>query len=106
MDGIGRGVVLRSQWRNSITEKRQYVFTEWDPTATSDLDALRSVFDNNGDGKLTSADADFAKFKVLVVNADGSITAMTLMALGFWASHGRGLMVKSHISDQARSSHL
>jgi hypothetical protein len=36
----------------AITEKRQYVFTEWDPTATSDMEALRSVFDSNGDGVL------------------------------------------------------
>ena len=35
---------------NDIVEKRQYVFTEWDPTAASDIDALRSVFDSNGDG--------------------------------------------------------
>lgn len=44
--------------------------TEWDPTATSDLDALRSVFDTNGDGKLTSADAGWGSFKVLVTKAE------------------------------------
>jgi hypothetical protein len=37
-----------------ITERCQYVFTEWDPTATSDMEALRSVFDSNGDGLLAS----------------------------------------------------
>lgn len=68
--------------RNDITEKRQYVFTEWDPTAKDDLDALRSVFDSDGDGKLTAADADFAKFKVMVTNADGSTSVTTLAALG------------------------
>ena len=26
-----------------ITEMRQYVFTEWDPTATSDMEALAAV---------------------------------------------------------------
>ncbi|MEZ5751572.1 MAG: hypothetical protein R3D60_06285 [Paracoccaceae bacterium] len=35
-------------------EKREYVFTECDPTTASDLEALRSVFDTNGDGKLTA----------------------------------------------------
>jgi hypothetical protein len=68
--------------RNAITEKRQYVFTEWDPTASSDMEALRSYFDTNGDGKLTSADANFAKFKVLVTNPDGSTTVKTLTQLG------------------------
>jgi len=32
----------------AITEKRQYVFTEWDPTATSDMEALKAVFDGGG----------------------------------------------------------
>ena len=68
--------------RNAITEQRQYVFTEWNPTAAGDLEALRSVWDTNGDGKLSAADAEFAKFKVLVTNADGSTTVMTLAALG------------------------
>ena len=34
-----------------INERREYVFTDWDPTATSDLEDLRSVFDTNRDGK-------------------------------------------------------
>ena len=33
-----------------ITEKREYAFTEWDPSATSDLEALRSVFEKYGKG--------------------------------------------------------
>ncbi len=32
-----------------ISEKREYVFTAWDPPATSDLKALRAAFDTNGD---------------------------------------------------------
>jgi Large polyvalent protein associated domain 39/Large polyvalent protein-associated domain 3 len=47
-----------------------------------DLAALRAVFDTNGDGKLTAADAAFGQFKVLVTNADGSTTAQTLAQLG------------------------
>lgn len=65
-----------------IGETREYVFTEWDPTATGDLEALRAAFDSNGDGRLTAADAGFAKFKVMVTNADGSQTARTLAELG------------------------
>ena len=36
----------------------------------------------SNDGKLTSADAEFAKFKVMVTEADGSQTAKTLSQLG------------------------
>ena len=63
-------------------ETRQFVFTEWDPTAGSDLEALASVFDENGDGVLDASDAAFADFKVMVTQADGSQQAMTPAALG------------------------
>jgi formylglycine-generating enzyme required for sulfatase activity len=81
--GAGDGVLFFDpDGRNAITEARQYVFTEWNPTAAGDLEALRSVFDTNGDGKLTAADTDFAKFKVMVTKADSSTTAATLASLG------------------------
>ncbi|MEM5585968.1 calcium-binding protein [Roseibium sp. AS2] len=81
--GEGDGVLyFDPDGRNEITEKRQFVFTEWDPTSTSDLEALASVFDSNGDGVLNAGDADFGKFKVLVTNADGSTTSKTLAELG------------------------
>jgi hypothetical protein len=84
--GAGNGVLFFDpDGRNAITEQRQYVFTEWNPTASGDLEALRSVWDTNGDGKLTAADTEFAKFKVLVTNADGSTTVMTLAQLGVTA---------------------
>ena len=96
MDSAGDGLLHRTAWAgagdgvlffdangdNRIGEKREYVFTEWDPTAASDLAALRAAFDRNGDGRLTAADINFFKFKVLVTNADGSQTARTLTELG------------------------
>jgi hypothetical protein len=92
MDSGGDGLQHRTAWaaagngvlffdpdgRNAITEDRQYIFTKWDPTAADDMAALRGAFDTNGDGKLTNIDTDFAKFKVLVTNADGSTTVQTL----------------------------
>lgn len=39
---------------NAITEHRQYVFNEWNPTAAGDLEALRSIWDTNGDGRLAA----------------------------------------------------
>lgn len=50
-----------------ITETREYVFAEWDPTAKDDTAALWSRFDSNGDGMLTSADADWASFRAMVM---------------------------------------
>ncbi|MFQ6550606.1 hypothetical protein AADZ90_021900 [Aestuariibius sp. 2305UL40-4] len=96
VDATGDGLLNRTAWAaagdgvlfydpddlGEIVEQRQYVFTEWDPTATSDLGALRSVFDSNGDGVLDASDAAFADFKVMVTNADGSTTALTLADLG------------------------
>ncbi len=67
---------------DAITSTREFVFTEWDPTSASDLDALKSVFDTNDDGKLTASDDDWAKFKLAVTEADGSITTKTLTELG------------------------
>jgi len=51
-----------------ITGMHQYVFTEWDPTATSDMEALASVFDTNGDGELSGA--ELGDFRIMVTNAD------------------------------------
>ncbi|GFE49041.1 hypothetical protein So717_07940 [Roseobacter cerasinus] len=96
MDAGGDGLLHRTAWAGSgdgvlfidddgdgaISEKKEYVFTEWDPTATDDLAALRAVFDSNDDGVLDASDARFADFKVLVTNADGSTTAKTLAELG------------------------
>ncbi|MES0872388.1 DUF4214 domain-containing protein, partial [Pseudovibrio sp. SCP19] len=96
MDAGGDGLEHRTAWaasgdgvlfydpdgRDAITEKRQFVFTEWDPTATSDMEALASVFDSNGDGVLSADDAAFAKFKLLVTNPDGSTSVKTLTELG------------------------
>ncbi len=65
-----------------ITQKNQYVFTEWDKTAKGDLEALLNVFDSNGDGKLDASDAKFSLFKVMVSNADGTYTAKALTELG------------------------
>ncbi|KZM51804.1 hypothetical protein OA90_00345 [Labrenzia sp. OB1] len=96
MDTGGDGFLHRTAWagegdgvlyfdpdgRDEITEKRQFVFTEWDPTSTSDLEALASVFDSNGDGVLSAGDDAFGQFKVMVTLADGSTVSRTLAELG------------------------
>lgn len=82
--GAGDGVLYieDDDGEAGITDKREYVFTEWDPTAKDDMAALRAVFDSNGDGKLTSADTRFADFRVMVTKADGATGIKTLAQLG------------------------
>ena len=65
-----------------ITEANQVIFTDWDPTAKNDMQALEDVFDTNHDGKLDAGDAAFSQFKLMVTNADGTTTVETLAQAG------------------------
>ena len=58
------------------------MFTDWDPTAKNDLQALLDVFDTNHNGMLDAGDAQFSSFKILVTNADGTTTLETLAQAG------------------------
>ena len=81
--GAGNGVlVLDVAGTGQITERNQVIFTDWDPTATSDMQALANVFDTNHDGRLDAGDAEFASFKIMVTNADGTTTLKTLAEAG------------------------
>ncbi|MCP4318481.1 MAG: hypothetical protein GY789_21300, partial [Hyphomicrobiales bacterium] len=96
VDAGGDGLLYRTAWAdagdgvlyydpdnlNEIVERRQYAFTEWDPTATSDIEALAAVFDSNGDGVFDASDDAFSDFKMIVTNDDGSTTSKTLTELG------------------------
>ena len=77
--GAGDGVlVLDTDGNGQITQRNQVVFTDWDPTAKDDMQALRDVFDTNHNGKLDAGDAQFSSFKIFVSNADGTTTLQTL----------------------------
>ena len=65
-----------------ITQSKEIVFTEWDPTATNDMQALQDIFDTNYNGQLDSGDAQFANFKMLVTNLDGTTALQTLAQAG------------------------
>lgn len=81
--GIGDGVLVRDAGNDGlITAANEIDFTQWDPTAASDMQALLAVFDTNGNGKLDAGDADWALFKVLVTKADGTTELKTLSELG------------------------
>jgi Ca2+-binding RTX toxin-like protein len=81
--GAGNGVlVFDVNGNGTVDSPKEIQFTEWDPTATSDMQALRDVFDTNHNGKLDAGDTNFALFKVMVTNADGTTTLRTLAELG------------------------
>ena len=81
--GVGDGVLVRDHGNDGVINLANEIdFTKWDSTSRSDIEALRNIFDTNHDGKLSSADADWSLFKVLVTNADGTRTLKTLAELG------------------------
>ncbi len=96
MDVNGDGTEHRTAWAaagdgvlvydytgtGDVDSPQAFQFTSWDPTATSDMQALADVFDTNHNGKLDSGDAQWSSFKVLVTNADGTTTLKTLAQLG------------------------
>ena len=95
MDATGSGLSHRTAWAgagtavlfydpnnlNAIVDKNQYIFTQWDPTATSDMQALRDVF-AGGASTFSAANAKWAQFKLMVTNADGTTTVETLAQAG------------------------
>ena len=81
--GAGDGVLMiDADGDGRISSRKEVVFTDWDPSASSDAQALRQVFDSNHDGMLDGGDAQWSEFKVMVTNADGTLTARTLDELG------------------------
>lgn len=65
--GDGTGVlVFDADGDGTISQSKEFAFVEWAPTASSDFEALRRVFDTNGNGKLDAGDAQWASFRVAV----------------------------------------
>ena len=84
---------------NTITQANQIDFTDWDPTATTDMQALLDVFDTNHDGKLDAGDADFSDFKLMVTNADGTQSVETLAQAGITSIDLSANNVSQELSD-------
>ena len=62
--GAGDGVlVLDTDGNGQITQRNQVVFTDWDPTAKDDMQALRDVFDTNHNGMLDAAAVTWSRYK-------------------------------------------
>ncbi|NEK20620.1 hypothetical protein GR257_38415 [Rhizobium leguminosarum] len=74
----GTGVlVIDADGDGKISRSSEFVFTEWDSSATGDLEALKHVFDTNSNGKLDAGDAQWSKFRV---DVNGQL--VTLDSLG------------------------
>lgn len=81
--GAGDGVLMIDADNDgTISSRKEIVFTEWSPSAGSDMQALRQVFDTNQNGKLDAGDAQWSQFKIMLTNADGTITQKSLVELG------------------------
>ncbi|WP_294356131.1 hypothetical protein [uncultured Sphingomonas sp.] len=62
----GDGYLVYDENNNGLVDSgREMVMTAFNPSATSDLDALK-VFDSNHDGALSALDAEYNKFRVWV----------------------------------------
>lgn len=65
--GNGTGVlILDANGDGVITRSSEFVFTDWDPSASGDLEAVKNAFDTNGNGKLDAGDKRWNEFKVSI----------------------------------------
>lgn len=81
--GAGDGVLVLDINNDGLINQRNEIdFTEWAPGSKTDMEALRATFDTNHDGMLSAADTEWASFKVLVTNSDGTVTLRSMSELG------------------------
>ncbi|MDH4412051.1 MAG: AHH domain-containing protein [Rhizobium sp.] len=81
--GAGDGVlVVDADGDGKISSRKEVVLTDWDPSADSDMEALRQVFDTNHNGLLDAGDAQWSLFKIAVTKPDGTTEMKTLAQLG------------------------
>jgi Ca2+-binding RTX toxin-like protein len=91
-DMVGDGLKRRTAWAGKgdgvlaidangdgkITEANEIVFTKWDPSAATDFEAVRNVFDTNRNGKLDAGDTRWGDFRVVV---DGQVKTLTELGI-------------------------
>lgn len=83
----GTGVlVLDADGDGKISRSSEFVFTEWDQTATSDLEALKSVFDTNHNGMLDAGDDRWSEFKIMVDGQLVSLASLGIVSIGLTPS--------------------
>ena len=57
-------------------QTRQFVFTEWDPTAGSDLEALASVFGSDGGRTIGFDEHTFESYAAMVIDPVSSVSTL------------------------------
>lgn len=81
--GAGNAVLFYDPTgKGALSRADQVVFTDLDPSAKNDMQALAAVFDSNHDGQLSSADAAYNDFFVEVTNANGTTSIESLAQAG------------------------
>ncbi|ARM10845.1 hypothetical protein Bra5_CH00570 [Rhizobium phaseoli Brasil 5] len=81
--GAGTGVlVIDANGDGKISQSNEFVFTEWDTSATSDFEALKHVFDTNGNGKLDAGDSQWSKFRVEVNGQLVTLDSLGITSIG------------------------
>lgn len=77
--GKGTGVlVIDTNNDGKINQSNEFVFTEWDKSASGDLEAIRNIFDSNHNGKLDAGDARWSEFKVMI---DGEMKTLDQLGI-------------------------
>jgi trimeric autotransporter adhesin len=78
MAGAGNAVLaFDANNDGKIDQQKEIIFTQWDPSASTDMQALIDVFDTNHNSQLDAGDAKFSQFKLVATNADGTQTVET-----------------------------
>lgn len=81
--GDGTGVlVLDADGDGKVSRSSEFMFTEWDPSAQSDLEAIKNVFDTNHNGLLDAGDLRWADFKVMVNGQLVSLDSLGITSIG------------------------
>lgn len=81
--GDGTGVlVLDADGDGKISRSSEFMFTEWDPTAQTDLEAIKNIFDTNQNGLLDAGDLRWADFKVMVNGQLVSLDSLGIASIG------------------------
>lgn len=68
-----------------VTQSKEFVFTEWNADARTDLQAVALTFDDNHDGKLDASDSRFGEFAIWQdLNQNGKSDQGEVKSLAEW----------------------
>ncbi|WP_156382006.1 MULTISPECIES: calcium-binding protein [unclassified Aureimonas] len=83
----GTGVLfIDADGDGTRSRSKEYVFTEWEPGADSDLEAIRRVFDTNNNNQLDAGDTRWSEFKVEVDGVVRTLSELGITSINLIAS--------------------